>query len=440
MPKTQDQPDELTELRQRAEAELGKLHREVPDFSPEEAQRLIHDLHTHQIELEMQNEELRHAQKELAEARDRYLDLYDFAPIGYVTLSGEGLIVEANLTLSEMLGLERRRLIRRPFSQLIDPVDQDLYYRHLHALSEAPDRSRCDLRLLKEGAGSFWAGMEITPVLDANGELAGLRAAIADISERRKYQDARQELSEELERRVAARSAELEEKQAELVQAGKMAALGRLAAGIAHEIGHPLSAISVRLQRLRTRREPEFVDESVILMSNQVERLTRTIRAVSSMVSAARSQRSVFRIDSSLETTVGFLKAESLGERSRIELKSPPSPVHAFADQDCLQQVFLNLGMNALESMAGGGKLTIELAVIDDWACISFTDTGAGMSEETRHRLFEPFYSTKKETHMGLGLALCRELVEAENGRIEVGRAEGKGTVFRVFLPIHESP
>jgi len=96
---------DLAQLRERAEATFQhQLLEAVPDISPEAVQRLAHDLHTHQIELEMQNEELRRAQVELVESRDRYSDLYDFAPVGYVTISSKGLILEANLTFAKMLG------------------------------------------------------------------------------------------------------------------------------------------------------------------------------------------------------------------------------------------------------------------------------------------------------------------------------------------------
>ena len=111
MTKDRAESSRLTELRKRAEAMLEREAIDIPDMSPEEARKLVHELRTHQIELEMQNEELRRAQDELVESRDRYSDLYDFAPVGYVTVSHKGLILEANLTLADMLRVERRALV-----------------------------------------------------------------------------------------------------------------------------------------------------------------------------------------------------------------------------------------------------------------------------------------------------------------------------------------
>ena len=103
---------------------------DLDKIAPEEAKRLLHELHVHQIELEMQNEELRRAQQELEASRTKYFDLYDLAPVGYVTLSEKGLILEANLTAANLLGVERGQLLQQPLTRFIVSEDQDICYRH----------------------------------------------------------------------------------------------------------------------------------------------------------------------------------------------------------------------------------------------------------------------------------------------------------------------
>ena len=118
MKKHPDQ-DALSELRRRAEAKLTGDEPALGSASPEEMSTLIHELHTHQIELELQNEELRRAQAELVESRDQYTSLYDFAPVGYATVNGKGIIQQANLRLTEMLGVPRGQLVGRPLSAFV---------------------------------------------------------------------------------------------------------------------------------------------------------------------------------------------------------------------------------------------------------------------------------------------------------------------------------
>jgi PAS domain S-box-containing protein len=150
------------DLRRRAEATLARLDDESDDLSPQAIKELLHELKVQQIELEMQNETLRETQRQLEEARDRYADLYDFAPVGYISLSDKGLIRGANLTSATMLGVERGQLLRRPFSRHIFPADQDSYYLYLKQLGKSEAPQSCDLRVKKEDGSWFYARLEGT--------------------------------------------------------------------------------------------------------------------------------------------------------------------------------------------------------------------------------------------------------------------------------------
>src|SRR5512133_3603400 len=126
---TQNKPDHHNAtLRQKAEAEFRESEAETIALSPDETRHLLHELQVHQIELEMQNDELRRTQAELDTTRERYFDLYNLAPVGYFMISEKGLILEANLTASTQLGVARNVLVKQPFSRFILPDDQDIYY------------------------------------------------------------------------------------------------------------------------------------------------------------------------------------------------------------------------------------------------------------------------------------------------------------------------
>jgi len=176
-------PDEkATELRQRAEAILQGQPQEFAKLPSEDLEAVFHELQVHQIELEMQNEELRQAQVELSQARDRFFELYDLAPVGYLTLDENGIIQQANLTLVALLGVERRKLIRQPLTRFILPADQDIYYLHQRKLVETGEPQTCELRLKRADGHFFHAHLEA--VVAGQEEATECRMTINDISAR----------------------------------------------------------------------------------------------------------------------------------------------------------------------------------------------------------------------------------------------------------------
>ncbi|OGV69114.1 MAG: hypothetical protein A3K19_25030 [Lentisphaerae bacterium RIFOXYB12_FULL_65_16] len=179
-------------LRQRAEAKAKATQPPGPDsadtLSPAAARQALHDLHVHQIELELQNEELRRAQAELEAAKARYFDLYDLAPAGYLVLTEKGLILEANLSAAKLLGVERKQLARKPLTCFIVPEDQDTYYRHRQQLSEAGTPQTCELRLLRADSAPFWARLEGSAAQDAAGASV-CSVVVSDITESKRAQE-----------------------------------------------------------------------------------------------------------------------------------------------------------------------------------------------------------------------------------------------------------
>ena len=204
---------EKKQLRQQAESRLTQAPDASAALTPEEARQTLHELQVHQIELEMQNEELRRAQAELNATRARYFDLYDLAPVGYCTLSEKGLILEANLTAANLLGVTRSALVKQPLSRFIFTQDQDTYYRHRNALLAGKKPQTCELRLLKPDGTPFWAHLTATtaPAMSLPDPSPGRRAdnaptwhvVLSDVTEHH-FQEEERELTARLIIQVSA--------------------------------------------------------------------------------------------------------------------------------------------------------------------------------------------------------------------------------------------
>ena len=182
----------MQSLYQRAEAALGQRVSQSPEqfaaLSPAQAQRTLHDLQVHQVELEMQNEELRRKQVELDESLARYVNFYDLAPVGYCTVTEEGLIRESNLTTSTLLNVPRSELIKQSITRFIFNDDQDSYYKHRRKLIDADGPLSVELRLLKRDGAPFWAHLEVAKVKEGEGG-SEMRLVIKDITERKTVEE-----------------------------------------------------------------------------------------------------------------------------------------------------------------------------------------------------------------------------------------------------------
>ncbi|SPF39235.1 hypothetical protein SBDP1_230025 [Syntrophobacter sp. SbD1] len=184
------------ELRRRAEDSLKSEPDRPDDTRLEEANSLIHELRVHQLELEMQNEELRTAQEDLEISRSRYADLYDFAPVGYLTFDPEGLIVEANLSAAKQLGKERARILKKPFFLYVLAKDRDAFHLHLAKVFKTGERQTCEVRLAPGNGKEFYARLDSILIEDASGSFA--RTSISDISYSKRAEEELREQGEQL--------------------------------------------------------------------------------------------------------------------------------------------------------------------------------------------------------------------------------------------------
>ena len=200
------------DLRKQAEAIAREQAAQSPENlesrSPEETRRTFHELRVHQIELEMQNEELRRAQVELDAVRARYFDLYDLAPVGYCTLSEKGLILEANLNAATLMGAARGALIKQRLTSFILPEDHHIYHRHHKLLFETGEPQTCEFRMLRRDVAPFWVRMLATVAQDEEGAPV-CRVVMSDINARKQAEETLQQAHNGLEHRVAGQTEEL---------------------------------------------------------------------------------------------------------------------------------------------------------------------------------------------------------------------------------------
>jgi hypothetical protein len=206
-------------LRRRAEQILRHTSGDR-EISWNDTQELLHELQVYQTELEMQNEELRRSQEELQLSRKRYVDLYDFAPVGYITLDEQGRIVEANLTGAMLLGVSREYLLKKLLTQFVVPEDQDIYYLYYRHLLSTGERQMCELQLRCSDGTTFHARLEGN--IEQEAEQQRVRTVILDITDRVQAEEALREANEKLEIRVQERTATIatanEELQAEIAE------------------------------------------------------------------------------------------------------------------------------------------------------------------------------------------------------------------------------
>ena len=244
-------------------------------------------------------------------------------------------------------------------------------------------------------------------------------------------------LAEVLAERVEERTRELRETQAQLIQAEKLAALGELAAGIAHEINNPLHILQLYVEQMNmqvTADTPfgEYLDP----MHNALDNIARLAGQLRDFSRPASGEWKPVKINDTLAGVLRLVNKEMMHCQIEIVQRMTPDLPMVSGDVRQLEQVFLNIILNARDAMPGGGRLTIETYAGEGVIHIRFADTGTGIEEENLIRIFEPYFTTKEDRGTGLGLAICQRIVTQHGGRISVSSRLGEGAIFIIHLPI----
>lgn len=230
---------------------------------------------------------------------------------------------------------------------------------------------------------------------------------------------------------------ELKIAEEKLIQSDKLAALSRLSAGVAHEIGNPLTSISSYVQILRDMDFDEFTKEALDTISKHIERITGIVKRMSSYSKTKDDEIRGNDIRELIRTTVELVKYDMKTKKIDIRVDIPDGMPRIVVNGNQMIQIFMNLVMNAADAMPDGGRLDITAERHDAGVDILFKDTGAGIDKEHLAKIFEPFFTTK-ERGTGLGLSVSYSIIKSFGGDISVESAPGQGSVFRVRLPVHE--
>ena len=354
------------------------------------------------------NQEIIRAQ-ELQRLKDYSDNIIESLTVGVAVIDQTGKVTGWNRVLERQFGLTRQSALHR---HLAEVIGQENYQAIFASDPNVEYNLINEVTLTTDTGEKRIFDIARTPLLDNQLQAYGTIIVFEDITEKMKLQQ-------------------------QLLTSEKLASIGLLSAGVAHEINTPLTGISSYVQMLQKKFTDAHYAQILQKIEAQTERVNRIIK---NLLNFARNpaDESFQRIDlkESLEEILSLIDYRLKNLNIKLELKL--TPVYVYAQRERLQQVFINIILNALDAMPGGGTLTIETQTINSQAKIKISDTGTGIKPEHLPRIFDPFFTTKgigKGT--GLGLSISFAIIKEHDGQILVDSTVGKGTTFTIIIPDH---
>ena len=241
----------------------------------------------------------------------------------------------------------------------------------------------------------------------------------------------------EMSRKMASDIEDLRRMNDQLMRADKLAAMGTLAAGVAHEVNNPLASISSLIQMIRSENGSTDLSEKLEIIQTQIHRISRVTKDLTDFARARPAAKSPVDVNDVIETALRLAEFDATFQKLRITKDLAGDLPNILADSDQLQQVVLNIFLNARDAMPDGGELNVETRGCDQEVEIKISDTGTGIETESVNQVFDPFYTTKAAGKgTGLGLAVCYGIVTAHGGSLELRRNDMGGATFVVTLPV----
>jgi PAS domain S-box-containing protein len=353
--------------------------------------------------LRFSRQELAEANRDLAYLKEFSENIIESAPVGIVTIDGGLNVRYWNKHMETITGIRKINAFNNVVTRLLPWMTAEFITQNVQNEVTVQTPSRQSVRI------------NISPFKDPSG---GFVVILEDITEQKKMEE-------------------------HLLQTSKLASLGKLTAGISHEIGNPLASISSLVQELKVLKlesaeDLEFTDDALKTINSHIERIAKIVRSLGDFARISTKEKTPTHLPEILDRTIGLVKYDKRFKEIRVVFDIdgiPPLKI----DPDQIQQVFLNLILNAVDAMPGGGSLTISMKRKSDWVEVAFGDTGAGIDEAIINRIFDPFFTTKplgKGT--GLGLSICYGIIREHKGTIAVKSKEGKGTTFTIRLPVEK--
>jgi signal transduction histidine kinase len=246
----------------------------------------------------------------------------------------------------------------------------------------------------------------------------------------------------EMSRKMASDIEQLQKLNEQLTRSEKLAAMGTLASGVAHEVNNPLASISSLIQMMQSGNDlDEKTRENLRLISTQIQRISQVTRDMMDFARVRPAAKNLLDINDIIEMSLRLANFDKSFQKLTLNKNLTGDLPQIYADGDQLQQVFLNLFLNARDAMLSGGELLIKTYFENQEIVAEIADSGSGINERDRKKIFDPFFTTKPAGKgTGLGLAVCYGIITAHNGKIEIAARDSGGTSFKIFLPVGENP
>ncbi len=400
--------DGLVKLRQEAERALsGALGPSISSLvfqdkmllTHEEAVRVSNSIQQISRNLRLSRQELAEANRQLAMLKEFSENIIESLPLGVATLDESLQVTYWNSGMEMITGVEKSDALDTDASDLLTCLEPRLFTPDVRE-GEITCRRNFDPQIILKGYVSRLTGAR-----------KGYVIVLEDITEKKKIEE-------------------------ELFRATKHASVGRLAAGVAHEIGNPLASISSLVQELQTEELSPFTKESLTTINQHVHRIARIVRNLGDFARLYPRQKTPTDLRDILENTLNLIRYDKNFRKIEIRTDVQDTPKLKI-DPDQIQQVFLNLILNARDAMPDGGNLDISVKQDDGHVLMLFADTGRGIDADVRDKVFDPFFSTKGPTKgTGLGLSICYSIIKDHGGTIEIDSEKDKGTRFTIKIPV----
>ncbi len=328
-------------------------------------------------------------------------------PLGLIAISANGLIRTCNPSAARMLNLSRSECIGKAVKDVLDERVNQLLQRY-----KQEEIYHWEMAFVNEDGIEKTLHLTKLKIKDEDRESSGIMLLVQDLSQIR-------ELEKQLQR------------------AERDAVVGRMAAGVAHELRNPLSSVKGLALLLKSRFEDDkYSEQTADLMVEEVERLNRSISELLDYARPGIINKTDFAIDETLARAVTLVRNDAEAREIAVEEVYGCAAGRISGDQDKLTQVILNLCLNGIQAMDRGGTLEVSTSCTDQLVTISIRDSGCGIPDEIRERIFEPYFTTKHEG-TGLGLAMSAKIIADHNGHISIDSEVGAGTTVLVKLPCY---